>query len=174
MLGENFIYPQTTADQVVVGIGTENERRLEVDGKVEADSLSGKSLSDIMLMVYPVGSIYMSMNEISPQTLFGGTWERLKDRFLLGAGDNEVGNVGGETWHTHTHSFYVPWYTVGNSMVYGAFKDVGSWTTRWKATSVTEAEDVNTRSRALPLDGGLDSANNMPPYLTVNMWQRTA
>lgn len=37
--------------------------------------------------VYPVGSIYMSVNSTDPGTLFGGTWEQLKDRFLLGVGD---------------------------------------------------------------------------------------
>ena len=44
---------------------------------------SGATLDQI----YPVGSIYMSVNSTSPATLFGGTWEPIKDKFLLSAGD---------------------------------------------------------------------------------------
>ena len=48
-------------------------------------------------MIYPVGSIYMSVNATSPASLFGGTWEQLKDRFLLAAGDTyAAGSTGGE------------------------------------------------------------------------------
>ena len=43
---------------------------------VDAHSGGGVSLSS----VYPVGSIYMSVNSTSPATLFGGTWERIQDR----------------------------------------------------------------------------------------------
>ena len=70
--------------------------------------------ADILAAVYPVGSIYMSTNNTSPATLFGGTWEQLKDRFLLGAGDTyTAGNTGGAATHTlttteipsHTHTY---------------------------------------------------------------------
>lgn len=37
----------------------------------------------------PIGSIYLSTNSINPQELFGfGTWEQIKDVFLLACGDN--------------------------------------------------------------------------------------
>ena len=72
-------------------------------------------------LVYPVGSIYMSVSDISPQTLFGGTWERINGRFLLGTGtpsdntDNYFGTLngtysagvaskGGQAYHTLTSS----------------------------------------------------------------------
>jgi hypothetical protein len=52
--------------------------------------------------VYPVGAIYMSVNPTSPASLFGGTWEALKNRFLVGAGDTYAVNAtGGATTHTH-------------------------------------------------------------------------
>ena len=74
--------------------------------------------------VYPVGSIYISMNETDPGTLFGGTWDRISGRFLLGCGgtgpgannstgfgtlttaqevwfsDLQPGSTGGEYFHT--------------------------------------------------------------------------
>ena len=43
--------------------------------------------NEFLDMVYPVGSIYMSMNSTNPHKLFGGEWERLKDTFLLASGD---------------------------------------------------------------------------------------
>lgn len=55
------------------------------------------------LMAYPVGSIYMSVNSASPATLFGGTWERIQDAFLLAAGTNHAaGTTGGEETHKLT------------------------------------------------------------------------
>lgn len=48
--------------------------------------------------IYPVGSLYFSVNNIDPGTLFGGTWERIQDKFLLCAGETyEAGTTGGST-----------------------------------------------------------------------------
>lgn len=59
--------------------------------------LNNTPLFDVMLdLIYPVGSIYMSVNSINPATIFGGEWEQIKDRFLLAAGDTyTAGAVGG-------------------------------------------------------------------------------
>lgn len=45
--------------------------------------------------LYPVGSVYISFNSEDPSTLFGGTWERLKDTFLLANGDSYAPNITG-------------------------------------------------------------------------------
>lgn len=42
----------------------------------------------ILDLVYPVGSIYMSVNDVNPEIIFGGTWEQIKDTFLLASGNN--------------------------------------------------------------------------------------
>ena len=44
---------------------------------------------------YPVGSIYMSVNDTSPNLLFGGKWEPIKDKFLLASGDLYSSGQGG-------------------------------------------------------------------------------
>ena len=63
--------------------------------------------------LYPVGSVYISFEATDPSTLFGGTWVRLKDRFLLASGDTYAPNTtGGSATKTiatnnlpsHTHS----------------------------------------------------------------------
>lgn len=45
--------------------------------------------------LYPVGSVYISFNSADPSTLFGGTWVRLKDTFLLANGDSYAPNTSG-------------------------------------------------------------------------------
>jgi microcystin-dependent protein len=73
-----------------------------------------KSLPRIMLdMIYPVGSIYMSVNATNPATLFGGTWQQIKGKFILSSNTNfPAGSTGGNNMkqlqpsempqHTHT------------------------------------------------------------------------
>lgn len=68
--------------------------------KVDGISVGSKTLLDL---TYPVGSIYMSVNETNPATLFGGGWNQLTDRFLLGAGNTYTVNAtGGEATHKLT------------------------------------------------------------------------
>lgn len=69
----------------------------------------------ILDRVYPIGSIYMSVNNVSPETFLGGTWDQIENRFLLAASDNYVANsTGGEANHTLSinelpgHSHTVP------------------------------------------------------------------
>lgn len=58
---------------------------------------------NLALAMYPVGSIYLSVNNINPGTIFGGTWEQIQDRFLLAAGSTYTGGAtGGTASHTHT------------------------------------------------------------------------
>ena len=55
------------------------------------------------LALYPVGAIYISTSSTSPASIFGGTWESLKDRVLIGAGNTySSGATGGAANHTHT------------------------------------------------------------------------
>lgn len=69
------------------------EENVVIDYAVKSNR---SEISVIADMIYPVGSIYMSVNNNNPQILFGGRWEQLKDRFLLGSGDTYAnGSTGG-------------------------------------------------------------------------------
>lgn len=119
---------------------------------------------------YPVGAIYISTVETSPASLFGGTWERIKDKFLLAAGDSyAAGASGGEATTTltvdqipsHRHNFYrnrgsLEWTHTDGSCVYSSYTVVGTWTERTDPT------------------GGGAAHNNMPPYLAAYVWRRIA
>lgn len=65
---------------------------------------SNLTMASVLNTVYPVGAIYLSVNSTSPATLFGGTWEQLKDKFLLGVGDTytTAGSTGGAASQSYT------------------------------------------------------------------------
>lgn len=53
-------------------------------------------IAALLNIVYPVGAVYLSTNAIVPDSYLGGTWERIKDRFLVGAGNTYSAGVAGE------------------------------------------------------------------------------
>lgn len=61
----------------------------------------GRLLSDI---IYPVGSIYISVNSTNPSVYFGGSWEQIKDRFLLACGDTYNNGIFGGRGKTSINS----------------------------------------------------------------------
>ena len=76
------------------------------DDRANAPSIRAVK-EDVFNLIYPVGSIYMSVNNVSPATLFGGEWESLENRFLVGAGSGySAGSKGGSDSAdiTHTHN----------------------------------------------------------------------
>lgn len=137
------------------------------------------SITSIMSTVYPVGSIYMSVNGTSPATLFGfGTWEQLKDRFLLGAGSTYTnGSTGGEAAHTLT----VDELPSHNHV--GLYESSNNGVLMWQSynggsdriiNGNTHSSDGTTPDIYTGSTGGGKAHNNMPPYLVVYMWKRTA
>ena len=67
---------------------------------VEPDENANVTIQQVnILQAYPVGSIYMSVVETNPAELFGGTWEAMPGRVLIGAGvsDFDINYVAGTT-----------------------------------------------------------------------------
>ena len=126
------------------------------------------------LAAYPVGAIYISTVSTSPASLFGGTWTQIKDRFLYSVGDTAfAGQQGGEISHTltinempyHSHNTYADdnfcAYRTGNN-------------NDWKQVLVNAYNGTTISDKWIGFTGGGAAHNNMPPYLTVYMWQRVA
>ena len=133
-------------------------------------TVDGKSLLD---RTYPVGSIYMSTVSTNPKDLFGGTWEALGGRFLLGADSTyKAGSTSGEAKHkltvdempSHRHQSPIRcnWYNEER----GSSPMLSGW------GNSNFQVDVMTPYTAYV--GGGQAHNNMPPYLSVYMWKRTS
>lgn len=134
-----------------------------------AEQAAETAASDILNRAYPVGSIYMSMSSTSPAELFGGTWEALKDRFLVGAGNTyAVDATGGAATVTltvnqipsHTHPGRDGGNFLGNNGESGA-------ALRYDGSGYR----LSSRTNAT---GGGQAHENRPPYRAVYMWKRTA
>lgn len=133
-------------------------------------------------IAYPVGSIYLSVNNTSPAELFGGTWEQIKDRFLLAAGNTyAAGSTGGEAQHTLTRDELPPHnhliYADGNSdfkllMGDNANFEPGAGISHY--TVETKHDPTKGFEAMASVVGGSQPHNNMPPYLAVYMWKRIA
>ena len=113
--------------------------------------------------VYPVGSLYLSMNDVNPSTLFGGSWEQIKDKFLLSAGSNySGGSEGGSASYelkaeAHKHTIE----TYDNVKFVSAAVTSGSYDIPITGTS----EAAGAINVSIP---------TLPPYLAVYVWKRTA
>lgn len=119
-------------------------------------------VTQFLSLAYPVGAIYLSVNDINPGTLFGGTWERIEDTFLLACGSvYAIGSTGGETTHTltieempsHSHGVLYKNVTIASGDTY--------------TNELSGSENYNTSAV-----GGSLPHNNMPPYLAINVWKR--
>lgn len=121
--------------------------------------------------VYPVGSIYMNVNSTNPGTLFGGTWEQIQGKFLLGMSSSyPAGSSGGEAKHTltvseiptHTHS--IIGYSASGNDYSGSDADL----------SFTYNNTMTGWAGRTASVGNSQAHNNMPPYLSVYIWKRIA
>ena len=110
-----------------------------------------------------MGAVYLSASATDPATLFGGTWERIQDRFLLCAGTAyAAGSTGGEAEHKLTVD-EMP----SHSHAYGGYAGQGDF-------GETGSQIRTDGTRKTTSTGGGAAHNNMPPYLAVYAWKRTA
>lgn len=141
----------------------------------ESGWIYSRALSALILeAVYPVGSIYISVNSTSPQTLFGGTWKAIQGKFLLGQSSaHTAGSTGGEETHTLTMG-EMPEHT--HPMYSGNAGGDGEWTPdegAYLVDSVTQTKITWWARLGMSYAGSGNAHNNMPPYLAVYMWKRT-
>lgn len=128
---------------------------------------------NLLDIIYPVGSIYMSTYATSPASIVGGQWEQVQGRFLLGSSNGyPVLSTGGEEEHkltidempSHSHP-YTPEQRYTNAYIGGA-----AYRIAWAG----KRDDDPHTDQTTGLRGGSESHNNMPPYLVVNIWRRVS
>ena len=142
----------------------------------------------ILSMVYPVGSVYISVNDVSPAAFLGGTWEKISQgRVLQGAANGQAAGTAVEAglpaaympdgWFESiglANDNYTIQYTGGcfgvgirAGFVYGAGSGYdGSWQLGSYAYSFS--------NRTITGDCYGKSNTVQPPALLVNIWKRTA
>lgn len=179
--------PLTTIARVVDSL------QVQTNDRTNAPSIHAvkEAINNNWLTIYPIGSIYLTVNpEFDPSVTFGGTWVQIKDRFLLASGDTYT---SGAQDGSATNS-YTPAGTVGNhtltineipshSHTYEKNGTQGSaYQTATIGMAVAEysSSTPNTGSAGggqghnHGFTGQAATINNMPPYLVVNVWKRTA
>ena len=132
-----------------------------------------EDIEDTLLKVYPIGSIYLSVNSTDPSELFGGTWERFANgKVLVGVNEddndfNEVEKEGGEKKHTLTIN-EMPSHNHPNFVDNG--QGNGDWGYMFQYNNKTAGQNAGASGYA----GGGQAHNNLQPYITCYMWKRTA
>jgi hypothetical protein len=139
---------------------------------------------EVLLAVHPVGSIFLSTDGTEPAELYGGTWEQIKDVFLLGASDTyAAGSTGGEASHklesnempSHTHIVTAYYNYDWNVKVGFGLGEIYVSSNHIDITgSQTLGTDIDRGYLGTRVSGGDEPHNNMPPYYSVYIWRRVA
>lgn len=169
---------QGNANELAIAANAEAIQTLE-----SGIQLGSISITQLLLMAHPIGSIYLSTAATSPADLFGGTWERIKGAFIWGIEDGEqAGITGGEATHTLTEA-ELPniWGNLYNFALQNSTDSVGVGgkfklnTGTMYSGYATEGSQSDTRSDSVNFSfGGGQPHNNMPPYYGAYVWRRTA
>lgn len=163
--GKGIAFGKPASEPGVMDVNFKAKFNKELEFVAEAK----RSLLDFF---YPVNTIYISYSEDYPGDLFGGTWERIQDRFLFGTsqfGVYKIGDLDGESQHyltidelpSHQH-------TLANDNSTGPTYD---WTPSSVQTGPANGWTWNTNTHPV---GGDQPHNNMPPFVAVAIWRRTA
>ena len=155
-------------------------QNLIVKGSLTADSVLTQKKDE------PIGSIIMGTGDnfatqSAVQNVYIGTWEQIKDVFLLAAGDSYVaGTTGGEASHTLTVD-EMPNHQHGLVTDMNAYEGANQTGNYFKMRNNDTVNGYTTETgvayngwKGMSGAGGNQPHNNMPPYLTVYMWRRIA
>lgn len=137
--------------------------------------------------IYPIGSIYMSLKNISPASFLGGNWTQIKSKFLLGAdvdfetntiptfkteteGGNETVTLSLSQIPSHYGHLYDEWLNKGTAKGrYLNNSHTAEYGTDGRGWDAKYGSEYYPAGQSL---GGGQPHNNMPPYKVVFMWQR--
>ena len=161
---------------------------ISINPNIKVNNLSlgemGTKIAALFDLIYPIGSIYYTTDaNFSPNVSFSGTWQQIKDTFLLAAGDTYVGGTSGgaatvqltegqlpkisASWAIHGQEGGTIFYTLNGKATgtrYGSYKTTQGGT-------LSGAQSYQNPGIAF---GNNESHNNMPPYIVVYVWKRVS
>ena len=194
-------YTNQSIEYTAFKLYTDNEYNSLMDAMPDDMGSSNKlvATNDLLDLIYPVGSIYLSTSSGSPSIIFGGTWVQIKDTFLLACGDTySNGATGGQSEVTlateqipvHTHP--IPSLTGSTTStgehnhICGYRFDIGPGGSQTAIvtnsnlianqtyTTGGHNHNISTNASTTESAGSGNAHDNMPPYLAVYAWKRTA
>lgn len=151
----------------------------------------GSIYSNFLLAAHPVGSIYQTISPENPAVTFGGgTWERIENRFIMGASDTyPAGSTGGSTAHEHEYKLGFMW-RLGVLVGYptSAIATYNYKTQSWNDNNKKVNDGQYTLSNdgfsstygekpggeTYSVTGNTASSSSIPPYYSVYIWRRVA
>lgn len=126
---------------------------------------------------YPVGSVCMFNTNIDPNEMYGGTWVRIKGKFIFGADDDTypLGSEGGEAKHTlsieempsHNHTITFLESGAGGIAPDGLTVQRGYYDNGVNLAQIPRNFEISN-------NGGNMPHNNMPPYVAFYIWAKVA
>lgn len=163
-----------------------------------SDALSADqdAIATIMNALYPVGTIYMSVNSANPGDIFGGTWQAWgAGRVPVGVNTSDtsfdtVEKTGGEKTHKLTAN-----ESGTTAHVHGGFRDIDYYVMNDSPSArnvgITDGTEGNiyyidgqsqpeikfkhrTTTGAAEAKAAVSAHNNLQPYITCYMWKRIA
>lgn len=133
-----------------------------------------KFISILFLLMHPKGTLFSSDDPTSPAELFGGTWEQIKDSFILAAGDTyAAGSTGGNATviigKTNLPNVRLDVETLYSKGASGNAYDVVNVTHEHSDGS----GNFSRTGKTYPLGDGTP-LDILPPYYSAYIWRRVA
>ena len=154
------------------------------------------AIAEYLSVIYPVGSIYMNVDNVNPGILFGGVWEQIQDKYILASGTVAAGGTGGANYidvtsagvvgnHTlttaelpsHTHTYTDRWPDAVDHQTASAESGSTVEFSYVNAVHVTERTTTTAGSGSggahnHGFTGITTRYNYKPEYIAVNVWKR--
>lgn len=135
-----------------------------------------KFISILFLLMHPKGALFVSNDPTSPAELYGGTWERIEGKFIMGASDTyPAGSTGGSATHRQTAKEVASHAHDIGTNVSGTLMTVPQW--KFYITSVSQVTDPNgykCYGMATNTTGDGEPMNILNPYYSAYIWRRVA
>ena len=149
-----------------------------------------KLVNSIKSAMYPVGSVYITYNNVNPGTFLGGTWERFgQGRTLVGEGTGNDGSTsmsftanasGGSYSHSHIYGIKVNEYYGSNANI-RVRKSDGSWQDGAKDgaeyaifNNSNQAGNKKLNTMTYKIESNTSNSSTIQPYIVVYFWRRSA
>lgn len=164
-------YVEALEASVIVG-GHVNEAGMLVLERGNGEEFNAGQVVPDLDTRFPLNSVYMSFSSTDPATILGGgVWTRLKDRMLIGVGDNPRWDTPDETGGSETVTLTEA--QLASHLHQAQYPNDDALVVTDGSHSVLVLSGV-AREEPTSTVGSDEPHDNMPPFRAVYMWYRSA